>query len=225
MELSTFTMNLLKNYSGINPNLVIREGNSIMTMSEAKNVLAQAMVPENFDREVGIYDLSEFLSVLNLFDSSHVKLEEKYMTVSDSSGRSKIKYFFSDTDMLTSPTKPISMPAPEVAFDLDQDTLGRIKKAASALGHDQLSITPGDGVITLTVVDIDNSTSNTYSIDVPGESVGDYNFILNIKNLQMIPGDYKVAISSKLISQFTLDQEGVDLKYWVALEKTSSYQS
>ena len=69
MELSTFTMNLLKNYSGINPNLVIREGNSIMTMSEAKNVLAQASVPETFDRTVGIYDLSEFLSVLNLFDN------------------------------------------------------------------------------------------------------------------------------------------------------------
>jgi len=225
MELSTFTMNLLKNYSGINPNLVIREGNSIMTMSEAKNVLAQATVPETFDREVGIYDLSEFLSVLNLFDTSYVKLDEKWMTVSDSSGRSKIKYFFSDVDILTSPTKPIAMPSPEVTFHLDQDTLSRVKKAASALGHDQLSITPGEGVVTLTVVDIENVTSNTYSIDVPGEHSGDFNFILNIKNLQMIPGDYNVSISSKLISQFTLDQEGADMKYWVALEKNSTFSS
>ncbi|MDC0308671.1 hypothetical protein OAL25_00255 [bacterium] len=224
MELSTFTMNLLKNYSGINPNLVIREGNSIMTMSEAKNVLAQASVPETFDRTVGIYDLSEFLSVLNLFDTSNIKLEEKFMTVSDTSGRSKIKYFMSDTDILTSPTKPISMPDGDVKFYLDQETLGRVKKASSALGHDQLSITPGDGVITLSVVNIDNATSNTYSIDVPGESSGDYNFILNIKNLQMIPGNYNVAISSKLISQFTLDEENTDLKYWVALEKTSTYK-
>ena len=225
MELSIFTMNLLKNYSAINPNLVIRPGNTIMTVSEAKNVLAQATVSENFDREVGIYDLSELLSVLNLFDSSNLKLDEKYMIVSDSSGRSKIKYFFSDVDMLTSPTKPIKMPDPESTFDLDQETLNRVKRAASALGHDQLSITPGNGVITLTVVDIENPTSNTYSIDVPGEYKGDFNFILNIKNLQLIPGDYKVAISSKLISQFTFDQEGADLKYWIALEKTSTYKA
>lgn len=224
MELSNFTMTLLKNYSGINPNLVIREGNSIMTVSEAKNVLAQATIPETFNKQVGIYDLSEFLSVLNLFETSNIKLEEKFMTISDTSGRSKIKYFMSDADILTSPTKPIIMPDPEVSFHLDQDTLARIKKAASALGHDQLSITPGDGVITLSVVNIDNATSNTYSIDVAGESTGDYNFILNIKNLQMIPGNYNVAISSKLISQFTLDQENTDLKYWVALEKTSTYK-
>jgi len=224
MELSNFTMTLLKNYSGINPNLVIREGNSIMTVSEAKNVLAQATIPETFNKQVGIYDLSEFLSVLNLFETSNIKLEEKFMTISDTSGRSKIKYFMSDADILTSPTKPIIMPDPEVSFHLDQDTLARIKKAASALGHDQLSITPGDGVITLSVVNIDNATSNTYSIDVAGKSTGDYNFILNIKNLQMIPGNYNVAISSKLISQFTLDQENTDLKYWVALEKTSTYK-
>jgi len=224
MELSNFTMTLLKNYSGINPNLVIREGNSIMTVSEAKNVLAQATIPETFNKQVGIYDLSEFLSVLNLFETSNIKLEEKFMTISDTSGRSKIKYFMSDADILTSPTKPIIMPDPEVSFHLDQDTLARIKKAASALGHDQLSIIPGDGVITLSVVNIDNATSNTYSIDVAGKSTGDYNFILNIKNLQMIPGNYNVAISSKLISQFTLDQENTDLKYWVALEKTSTYK-
>lgn len=224
MELSNFTMQILKNFSSINPNLVIRGGNSIMSMSEAKNVLVRATVSENFPQAFGIYDLSEFLSVLSLFDTTNLKFDETHVTVGDVSGRSKIKYFFSDIDMLTSPTKAIEMPNPEVKFVLDQDTLGRIKKAASALGHDQLSITPGDGVITLTVVDIDNATSNTYSIDVPGESTGDFNFILNIKNMQMIPGNYDVSISSRLISQFNLIQEGVDLTYWLALEKTSTYK-
>lgn len=225
MELSSFTMQSLKNFASINPNLVIRGGNTIMTMSEAKNVLAMATVAEDFPREFGIYDLNEFLSVVNLFDTSNLKFEDSHMIVSDASGRSKIKYFYSDIEMLTSPTKPIAMPSPEVTFVLDQGTLNNLKRAASALGHNEVSITGANNVITLTVVDSENSTSNSYSIDVDGEYSSDnFNFILNINNLRMIPGDYKVEISSKLISQFTNMSDDQNLVYWVALEKTSTYK-
>lgn len=226
MELSSFTMQTLKNFSSINPNLVIHPGKSIMTMSEAKNILAQATVPEEFDRTFGIYDLSEFLSVLNLFETSNIQLDEHFATVGDTSGRAKIKYFFSDTEMLTSPSKPISMPEPDVTFTLDMATLANLKRASSALGHSEVSITAANGVVTLTVVDSTNSTSNTYSIDVDGEYKSeDFNFILNIANLRMIPSDYKVEISSKLISQFTSTSDEMDLKYWVALEKSSTYNA
>lgn len=225
MELSSFTMQSLKNFASINPNLVIRGGNTIMTMSEAKNVLAMATVAEDFPQEFGIYDLNEFLSVVNLFDTSNLKFDDSYLTVNDVSGRSKIKYFYSDVDMLTSPTKPIAMPDPEVTFVLDQTTLNNLKRAASALGHNEVSITGANNVITLTVVDSENTTSNSYSIDVDGEySSDDFNFILNINNLRMIPGDYKVEISSKLISQFTNMSDDQNLVYWVALEKTSTYK-
>jgi hypothetical protein len=37
----------------------------------------------------------------------------------------------------------------------------------------------------------------------------------------MVEGDYQVDISSKLISQFTNESAGI--KYWVALEKNSTY--
>lgn len=225
MELSSFTMQTLKNFSSINPNLVINPGKSVMTMSEAKNILAQATVPEEFDRTFGIYDLSEFLSVVNLFDAANLKLDDQFATIGDTSGRAKIKYFFSDTEMLTSPSKPINMPDPEVTFTLDQTTLANLKRAASALGHSEVSITGSNGVVTLTVVDTTNSTSNTYSIDVDGEYKSeDFNFILNISNLRMIASDYKVEISSKLISQFTSTSDDMDLKYWVALEKSSTYK-
>lgn len=224
MELTNFTMQTLKNFASINPNLVIRGGNNIMTMSEAKNVLALAVVDEDFPKEIGIYDLNEFLSVINLFDTSNVKFEDSHMIISDASGRSKIKYFYSDIDMLTTPSKPLSMPSSEVKFNLDQNTLNNLKRAASALGHNEVSITGANGVITLSVIDSENNTSNAYSIDVVGDyEIEDFNFILNIANLKMIPANYQVEISSKLISQFTSTNLDKELKYWVALEKTSTY--
>ena len=100
--------------------------------------------------------------------------------------------------------------------------MSRIKRAAAALGHDEVSITPGDGVLTLSVVDSKNATSNTFSIDIAGDYPAEaFNFVISISNLKIIPGDYHVAISSKLISEFSNNELGVS--YWIALEKSSTY--
>ena len=222
MELSENTLQILKNYAGINSNIVFNEGNNIQTISEAKNVLSAASTVEDFPQDFGIYDLNEFLNVLGLVDVPNLSFEKDYVLISDSSGRSKVKYFFSDPDMLTSPSKKIVMPQCEVQFTLDANTLSRIKRAAAALGHDEVSITPGNGHLTLSVVDSKNATSNTFAIDIAGNYPADpFNFVISISNLKIIPGDYSVAISSKLISEFSNNELGVS--YWIALEKSSTY--
>ena len=222
MELKDSTLSVLKNYASINPNIVIQQGNTIKTMTEARNVLSSATLDEDFPQEFGIYDLNEFLGVINLVGEPRLAFEQDYVVVTDSSNRSRVKYFFSDPEMLTTPTKDVKMPPADVSFTLDQDTLNRIKRAASTLGHSELSITGKDGVLSLSVIDSQNATSNAFSIDVSGEFAGDnFNFIFNIANLKMIPGDYEVGISSKLISHFVNKEVGI--QYWIALEKTSEY--
>ena len=222
MELSENTLSILKNYAGINSNIVIEAGNTIKTISEAKNVMSSASIVEEFPQTFGVYDLNEFIGVLSLVDKPNLTFADDSVVVADSSGRSKVKYFYSDPEMLTKPGKNVMMPVAEVNFTLDGDTLGRIKRAATALGHNEVSITGSDGVLNLSVVDSKNKTSNAYSIDVAADfDSGDFNFILNISNLKIMPGDYDVAISSKLISHFTNKEFGIS--YWIALEKTSTY--
>lgn len=227
MKLTEYTTQVLKNFSNINSNIVFSPGNQISTISEARNILSTASVDVSFPSEFGIYDLNEFLGVLSLVDEPEVKFEEKFVVISDSVGRSKIKYFFTDTDMLTSPNstmleKASAMNSFEVNFTLDQDTLNKIKRAASALGHTSVSITASNGAIALTVFDQENATSNTFTIELAGTYENDdFNFILNIQNLKIIPGDYNVGLSSKLMSKFTHTEKKVN--YWIALEKTSTY--
>jgi hypothetical protein len=223
MELSEDTLSVLKNFSGINQNILIQSGNTIKTISEARNVLATAHVKEQFEQNFGIYDLNEFIGVLGLVDTPRLKFESEHVTVGDSTGRSKVKYFFSAEETLTTPSKDINMPAPDVSFILTNDTLNKIKKAASTLGHDELSITGKDNILSLSIIDNQNSTSNTFSIDVDGEfdTNTKFNFILSISNLKILPGDYDVHISSKLITQFK--NKEVDVTYWIALEKTSTF--
>lgn len=223
MELSDRTLNVLKNFSGINQNLIIRSGNTIRTISEARNVLGTAIVDEQFPQDFGIYDLNEFIGVLGLVDTPRLKFKDEYVTVGDSVGRSKVKYFFSAEDTLTTSKKDITMPDPDVSFVLTNDMLNKLKRAASTLGHNEVSITGKDGVLSLSVVDSQNSTSNTFSIDVDGEFKPDvnFNFIISIGNLKILPGDYEVQISSKLITQFK--NKEVNVTYWIALEKSSTF--
>ena len=56
MKLSNGTVTVLKNFSTINQNLVIKAGNKISTMSAMKNIIAKATVEETFPREIAIYD-------------------------------------------------------------------------------------------------------------------------------------------------------------------------
>jgi hypothetical protein len=223
MELTDTTLQVLKNYATINPNIVITEGSVIKTISVARNVLSTAQLNEEFPQGFGIYDLNEFLNVLSLVDSPRLSFEKDYVVVGDSTGRSSVKYFFSDPEMLTSPGKDINMPEPEVKFTLDTDTLGKVKRAAAALGHEEISITPTTGAIRLSVVDSKDATSNAFSIEVEGdypEGV-DFNFILNVGNVKVVNEDFEVGISSKLISQFTSKQSAIE--YFIALEKSSTY--
>jgi hypothetical protein len=67
MKLSTETISVLKNFSTINANLMVKAGSSLSTMSAMKNIVAKADVSEEFPSDFAIYDLNEFLSALSLF--------------------------------------------------------------------------------------------------------------------------------------------------------------
>ena len=222
MELSEATIQLLKHFASINSNIVIKQGNVLKTISEAKNVLASAVMLEDMPKDFGIYDLNQFLNVLGLVDVPRLKFEDNFVTIGDSTGRTTIQYFYSDMDMLTSPSKDITMPSVDVKFVLDNETLNKIKRAASALDHTALAISNNSGVVRLSVIDPENTTSNTFSIDVDGDlPEEDFKLIVNIANLKMLPGNYEVELSSSFISHFTNVENKT--QYWIALEKSSTF--
>jgi hypothetical protein len=221
MQLNETTQAVLKNFASIQPNVVLKEGNIIKTIAEAKNVMAVATLDQSFEKTVGLYNLDEFLSVLGLVDDPDLAFHDDFVTVSGN-GRSQVKYFYSDESILTSPAKDIPMPECEVEFELDEATFKKILRAAGALGHEKMTITAGDGGVNLTVVDSTDSTSNAFEIQVPGTFEQDkFTFVLNISNLKLISGDYIVKVSSKLISNFK--NKNVDVEYFIALEKSSTY--
>ena len=224
MIISNDTLNVLKNFATINPNLVFKPGQELKTIAESKTIMASAKIVEDFPQEFGVYDLNEFLSVYSLIDNPTVEFEDKAMVISSGNvNQQKIKYFFSSPEILTTPQKDIAMPEPEVGFTLEEDTLNQIRKAAAVLGHNELSIKGNNGVLTASVADTRDATSNVYSIEIDKDNSckNEFDFVVNIPNLKLLPGDYFVAISSKLISNWTNNNYPVE--YFIALEKESKY--
>ena len=220
MKLSSQTINVLKNFSTINQNLVIKEGSNITTMSAMKNIVAKAKVEEVFAKEFAIYDLNEFLSALSLFTVPDLDFQNDFVIITEEGSSKSLKYWYSDPSVVTSPTKDITMPSTEIKFNFSSDSLAEITRAASVIGAPDMVLENGK----LRVTDKKNTTANDFvtELDVP-ESDVDYKFWFKVENLKLLPGSYSVEVSSKNISKFT--NSNVEIEYFIALEPESSYDA
>ena len=220
MNLSDNTLGILKNFAGINNSILVKKGNQLRTISVAKNILAEAEIPEDFPRDVAIYDLNQFLNGLSLHqDPALAFSEETYLTIRE--GRRKVKYFFADPNVIIAPPeKEISLPTQDVCFNLDSTSLEKLLKAAAVYQLPDFCVVGKDGVVKLVVRDKKNDTSNEYAIEV-GETDNTFVFNFKVENIKIIPGSYEVVVSSKLLSQFQNTQ--YDLKYFIALEPDSTF--
>ena len=221
MNLSDNTLGILKNFAGINNSILVKEGNQLRTISVMKNILAEAEIPEDFPRQFGIYDLNQFLNGLSLHQDPDLDFsEQSYLTIIE--GRRKVKYFFADPQVIIAPPeKEITLPTEDVCFQLESITLEKLLKAAAVYQLPDLSAISENGQIKLIVHDKKNDTSNEFAI-VVGETDRVFSFNFKIENIKIIPGQYDVVISSKLLSRFV--NNDLNLTYYIALEPDSTYE-
>tara|TARA_B100000927_G_scaffold35825_1_gene25719 strand:- start:1 stop:672 length:672 start_codon:yes stop_codon:yes gene_type:complete len=220
MKLNQNTIDTLKNFAGINTNILIKEGDELSTISTMRNIFAKAKISDQFTKEFGIYDLNEFLSVLSGFNKPEVSLQDKNMLIT-SEGSRKTKYWYSDPSVIVSPTKEVNMPEADVNFSLSSSNYKELLKMAAILKSPDLALvgTKG-GDILLKVCDKKNDTSNTFEIIVGKDATADYTFYFKVENMKMMEGDYDVAVSSKSISHFK--NKKLPVEYWIALEPDST---
>ena len=217
MKLSDATVGVLKNFANINQNILIEEGKQIRTMSTMKNILASAGVVEEFPKNVGIYDLNEFLGVLSMTKNADIEFGESYLTMT--SGRTKATYMYSDSSILTLPPETFNEPEIDLNFDIGKEVLQEILKASAVMQLPDVVIHNGE----VSVTDLKNTTSNNFAVEVPAveaENTGWRMFRCHWKaeNLKMLPGDYSVRVSTTAnVSQWV----GSVASYWIAMEATS----
>ena len=217
--LSKKTLDVLKNFSTINSSIVFRKGSTVRTISNAENILAKFTGEEVFPSDFAIYDLSQFLSGISLFNDPQLEFTSTDF-VSIRGGRQSAKYYFSDPEITlkSAPEKNVNFPGADLQFNLTGEELIQLQKASAVYGLPDLTFQSEEGLDTIKLIlrDKENDTSNTYDLTVAGCATGTYSLDVKIENIRLLPGDYSVKVSKHLISEWT--NTNVDLSYYIALE-------
>ena len=138
MKLSATTLSVMKNYSTINSNLLIKPGSELATRSASKSTISVATVEEKFDHEIGIVDLNSFLNTYSLFENPEIELNDNFMIIKDNT--KKVKYWYAKASVLSVPEFLINpngnRPTVQdsfLEFDLPQKTIQDVMKAANVM--------------------------------------------------------------------------------------------
>ena len=221
MNLTSDTVNVLKNFSDINQNILIKPGNKVQTISTMKNILAEAEVTEKFESEFAIYDLPEFLRSVEMFDKPKLNFNGgSNVTIKDEKSAQSIKYFFADKSVIVAPTKTITMPDVFVSFTIKKDDFEKLRKGITNLNLPDVVVKGNGKTVTLIATDKKNKSSNDYSNTI-GETDKTFTAYFRAENLKLILDDYNVSISSQKISHFVNRNKPV--QYWIALEPDSEF--
>jgi len=221
MNLTSDTVNVLKNFSDINQNILIKPGNKVQTISTMKNILAEAEITEKFESEFAIYDLPEFLRSVEMFEKPKLNFNGgSNVTIKDEKSAQSIKYFFADKSVIVAPTKTITMPDVFVSFTIKKDDFEKLRKGITNLNLPDVVVKGNGKTVTLIATDKKNKSSNDYSNTI-GETDKTFTAYFRAENLKLILDDYNVSISSQKISHFVNRNKAV--QYWIALEPDSEF--
>lgn len=218
VTLSNQTRDVLKNYSTINGSILIREGSQLKTINVGENLISQYDCEEVFPQTFAIYDLNQFLAGLSLFQNPVLEFDNpEYLTIRGN-GRSA-KYYFSDPEITlkTAPDRKVNFPGADIEFSITSDQLEALRKAANVYGIPDLVFkSSAGGTVSLNLCDRENETSNVYSQEILGDNTGEYELTMKMEHVNLVPGNYDVKISSKLITMW--QHTKLPLVYYIALE-------
>ncbi|CCI88633.1 sliding clamp DNA polymerase accessory protein,phage associated [Yersinia phage phiR1-RT] len=231
MKLSKETISILKNFSSINSGLMLKKGSFVMTRAVNGTSYADATISDEIDFDVAIYDLPAFLSVLSLVgENAEITHDSKMANIEIRNGRSTINWASADPSSIKFPPSAVKFPLAHVIFELPGEELKQLLRVSRGMGIDTLGITNNEGKIVINGYNkvSDSSCSKIlYSLEA-GEYDGEhqFNILINMSNLKIVDGDYKVMIWGKIKGtekQAALRFEGSQVNYVIAVESDSTY--
>lgn len=209
LKFSPETINVLRNFSGINKSLIFRKGNQLDTISISKSVMASATVAETFEIDFAISDLSRFLSALSLFSDPELNLNEKFLTIKE--GKKKLNYTYANPSHIQTitPEEVAKLEAMlskgDVEFPWENSVYSDVNKALLVMKLPEFEVSGDGAAISLKALDSKNPTGDNYSA-VLGDGEETFSAIFKAENIRFLPLDYVVKYSTKIgAAQFKSD--------------------
>lgn len=217
MKFNQRTLQILKNFAGINPSLFFKEGNVLSTIAPSRQILSKAKIDQNFDKSFAIYDLSRFLSTLSLFSEPEITVNDKTLIIKENN--KKVNYTLTESELIViPPNKQIEMEE-YVTLDITFEQLQETLKYLSVLSLPEVVISGENGGLYLKAASVDNTTADVFSTKI-GDTDKKFSLVILGQNLKLLNDSYKVTISSKGVSHWS----GSDIEYWIMGEAKSTFE-
>lgn len=204
MKLTQNTRAILQNFSKINNIILIEKGNEIKIKRSSGDLIAVYECEETFDGEVGIYDLSSFLSLLSTVNNPELEItEENIVIVGDSSNSIVYRQAAKGIIQKAAINKKIDPGAKYTniaRFSLTSEQLKKILDAARILKHEniEMQFSPDGKHVRFVVYDPKNPTSNmyrqTFELESGESSEDGKSFSYKTELFVMISGDYDITV-------------------------------
>jgi len=219
MKLTSATLLLLKNFSTINPGIVIKPGSILSTMDPNKTVLAKATVKEQFQKECAISNLPKFLGVLSFLSDPDLDFEDEHICLTQ--GSTSVKFRYGNPSLIAVPPDKGITVSEDAKFRLLSTVFSNLMKAQGAMQLKEVAVIGNEEGVFLSTLDFKNKTGDSFSVRVGDSNGRTFTFLFNPSNLKFINDDYDVVLSSKGLMHLK-NLEG-NLEYWVPAEKDSTF--
>lgn len=220
MKLSENTINVLKNFSGINQSLQFKAGNVIKTISPLKTIFAEVTVTENFTKEFALYDLNKLLAKVSLYKDPVLDFtDDRVVIATDNKKRSDYIKYCSPKLIVAPPEKNISLGEADCSFVLSQDDLEWMRKSAGISGSPNFVFESDGSVIYFIATDMKDDAADQSKIEI-GTSDKKFKVVMKVENFKMIDGSYDVSVSRKGMAMFK--NKNLPITYYIAIEAANS---
>lgn len=218
VKFSDDTIQVLKNFSTINPDLLFKPGNRLRTVSQQPGIYAEAYITEDIPTQFGIYRMKRFLDAMGLIDDPELEFGENEVKMVGN--KNSISFTYANPDIIISPPdQEINLPKEDLVIDVKLDDLNRIMRASAAMELPDITFKAANGKLKLIAHDNKSKSSDSFSHDLC--DVEDQ-FTLDFKadKLKLFASDYQVSLfvnGKAKAARF----KGDKITYVVAAELTS----
>jgi hypothetical protein len=208
MKLSTFTLQVLENFTSINQGIVILKdnvangGTEIRSMSPDEAMQAYVIIPEKFNHDVVISDLKQVLNVIKQSNDSSLDFGENQVSIISDNSTTQITYA-NEHEVKSEYKKTLKVRGDAFHFTLSQENLIKILKLSDILQLPNIKLHLEKGQVVATSVDRTNPDAKSNHVIV-GEA-NDTELAAKILPLmfersmfKLIPNTYEVEVCNGL---------------------------
>ena len=223
MKLSQETLTILRNYAAINKGVVFHPGNKLYTRKDS--LIADATITEEFEKEVGIFDLSQLLNIIGLFNDPVLDFGDDYLRIAEPDGSQETMYLYAAPGIVQGGTIPkkklMEIPTEVIDFKLTEEQWNKLQKAITILSRTEIKIKSDGKVIRMETANHKNDQGSSHSIVLAGDPHGlSCSMVYNRDDMALLKGSYEGTITP-LFTVFK-NVSGYDLTYYVGVEPTTS---